>query len=171
MWQLERGLCSLQLEKARTQPRRPSTAKKKIIICFFENLKSKLDCYMYKWHRTIVICSWEMNLASGVGGNVHHPGRPIKWASWMSSVGAHVVSALLQKGLGVKVWAAEIWVGIPVRDHVCVICSRQSQAFRKRVHMCDQMNRPWACYNYSFSKFMKSSCGQHGFRHWTYNDV
>ena len=33
---------------------------------------------------------------------------PIKWASWMSSVGPHVVSALLQKGLGVKVWAAEI---------------------------------------------------------------
>ena len=29
---------------------------KKNIICFFENLTSELDCYVYKWHRTTVIC-------------------------------------------------------------------------------------------------------------------
>lgn len=67
---------------------------------------------------------------------------PVKWASWMLSVGVHVVSALLQEGLGVKSLGCGDLSRHPCKGPCLLICSRQSQAFRKRGHMCGHASFP-----------------------------
>lgn len=98
------------------------------------------------------------------------PCHPCHLASWLCQW-AHVLSApSCRDDSGVKVWAAVIRVSIPVRDCLLHLLTAESgiQEESSYVRPCVV---PCDCYNYSFSKFMNSSCEQHGSRHWTYNDV